>query len=258
MAVCFLVLLLCFVVCCVWWRCAFPGRRSCVLLSAAVQCCVLFCCCVVSCCAFGLWCCLVLSRVVVGLANFLVALPCRSALVWAFSVRSVLCGAVVCLVAPCCVVMLLSPAAMSPVVARRPWLWCCVALWCLLWNVMLFMFVLCSVPPSCRPGPSSAAVWALVGTRCCCLFSGVCSWVWLPVVVFWRPVVALVSLPIRVARRPVVWCVGVACCGVVLPSAVCCGAVLPRGVAVLASAFLFPLWLVFVFVHHLKKLCKKE
>ena len=124
-------------------------------------------------------------------------------------------------------------------------LWCCVALCCSLWCVGLFFFVLCSLPPSCLPVPRSAAVWALVGAWCCCLFFGFCWWVWLPDVVFWWRVMALVSLLSRVASRRVVWCVGVVFCGVLLPSAVSCGALVPCGVALSGSAVLISLLLVF-------------
>ena len=67
-----------------------------------------------------------------------------------------------------------------------------------------------------------------VGSWCCCLFLGVCWWLWLPGVVVWWCVLVLVSVSGRVARRSasfllcptflccVLWrCADVGCCALV-------------------------------------------
>ena len=74
-------------------------------------------------------------------------------------------------------------------------------------------------------------VAAVVGSRCRCLLLGVCWWLWLPGVVVWWCVSALIPLSgLAVAGRPP--------CVVPFPCAVSCGAVLPCG-AVLWCPVLF-------------------
>ena len=168
----------CCLVCCVW-RSDPPGGRSCGLLSGAWLCCVLLCYGLVSCC------CVVLCLWLV----FLVALPSRSLLLWAGSVRGVVCCAVVCLVALYSVVgfvvVLLSPVAVSPVLAPCLRVWCCVALWCLLCVVCFVSFccapclrrvALCHapVPFDSRLAPGFAAFFSVsvCASGCLMLSSG--------------------------------------------------------------------------------------
>ena len=74
-------------------------------------------------------------------------------------------------------------------------------------------------------------VAGVVGSWCRCLLLGVCWWLWLPGVVVWWCVSALVPVSgLAVAGRPP--------CGVPFPCAVSCGAVLPCG-AVLWCPVLF-------------------
>ena len=77
-------------------------------------------------------------------------------------------------------------------------------------------------------------VAGVVGSWCRCLLLGVCWWLWLPGVVVWWCVSALVPVSgLAVAGRPP--------CGVLCPCAVSCGAVRPRGAVLgaLSSFFFF-------------------
>ena len=99
-------------------------------------------------------------------------------------------------------VVLCVPCPLSPVR-------CCAALcWCP-------SVVLCA----------SSALFLVAGafdSWCRCLLLGICWWLWLPGVVVWWCVSALVPVSgLAVARR--------LSCGVLLPCAVSCGAVLPCG-----------------------------
>ena len=86
----------------------------------------------------------------------LVAWPCCAVLCCAVSCVLWRCVAVHCrAVVPCCPFCFVLSLVWS--------VWRCVAPWRRLWCVVLFFFVSCSVPPSCRPVPCSAAVWALFG-----------------------------------------------------------------------------------------------
>ena len=73
-------------------------------------------------------------------------------------------------------------------------------------------------------------VAGVVGSWCRCLLLGVCWWLWLPGVVVWWCVSALVPVfGLAVARRLP--------CGVLLPCAVSCGAVLPCGAVLWCPVF---------------------
>ena len=128
-----------------------------------------------------------------------------------------------------------------------------------LWRVLCGALICCAgVAAWCRPVPCSAAILALVGAWCCCLFWGVCSWVWLPSIVFWWRVLALVSLYRQCCRPPcciVFWCVSVVsgCTQVLCAVVLCCRVVLLC--QALLSCFLCH-WLSFL-VHYLKNLFKK-
>ena len=78
----------------------------------------------------------------------------------------------------------------------------------------------------------------VVGSWCPCLLLGVCWWIWLPGVVVWWCVSALVPVSgVAVAGRPP--------CGVPFPCAVSCGAVLPCGAVLWCPVFFFcfsPSW----------------
>ena len=82
-------------------------------------------------------------------------------------------------------------------------------------------------------------VAGVVGSLCRCLLLGVCWWLWLPGVVVWMCVSALVPVSgLAVAGRPP--------CGVPFPCAVSCGAVLPCGAVLWCPVFFFfcfsPCW----------------
>ena len=140
--------------------CAMPSR-SCVLLPGALLGCVLLYCGVVLC-----W------RALCGFPRCFAVPVCGD--LGRFRV-------VVCLLVLCCVLrffaVLLLFVALSPVLARCPWVWRWRALWRFLWCVVLFLLVLCLVA-------------RLV--RCCC-------------VLFWR---ACFVLPCVVFRCRLVagWC----------------------------------------------------
>ena len=75
-------------------------------------------------------------------------------------------------------------------------------------------------------------VAGVVGSWCRCLLLGVCWWLWLPGVVIWWCVSALVPVSgLAVAGRPP--------CGVPFPCAVSCGAVLPCGAVLWCPVFFF-------------------
>ena len=75
-------------------------------------------------------------------------------------------------------------------------------------------------------------VAGVVGSWCRCLLLGVCWWLWLPGVVVWWCVSALVPVSgLAVAWRPP--------CGVPFPCAVSCGAVLPCGAVLWCPVFFF-------------------
>ena len=75
-------------------------------------------------------------------------------------------------------------------------------------------------------------VAGVVGSWCRCLLLGVCWWLWLPGVVVWWCVSALVPASgLDVAGRPP--------CGVPFPCAVSCGAVLPCGAVLWCPVFFF-------------------
>ena len=75
-------------------------------------------------------------------------------------------------------------------------------------------------------------VAGVVGSWCRCLLSGVCWWLWLPGVVVWWCVSALVPVSgLAVAGRPP--------CGVPFPCAVSCGVVLPCGAVPWCPVFFF-------------------
>ena len=75
-------------------------------------------------------------------------------------------------------------------------------------------------------------VAGVVGSWCRCLLLGVCWWLWLPGIVVWWCVSALVPVSgLAVARRPP--------CGVPFPCAVSCGAVLPCGAVLWCPVFFF-------------------
>ena len=79
-------------------------------------------------------------------------------------------------------------------------------------------------------------VAGVVGSWCRCLLLGVCWWLWLPGVVVWWCVSALVPVSgLAVAGRPP--------CGVQFPCAVSCGAVLPCGAVLWCPVFFFFLFL---------------
>ena len=120
---------------------------------------------------------------------------------------------------------------------------------CVFWGV-----VLC-VPCPLRPVRCCAALcWCpfvvlcassvlflvagVAGSWCRCLLLGVCWWLWLPGVVVWWCVSALVRVSgLAVARRPP--------CGVLLPCVVSRGAVLPCGAVLWCPVFFFcfsPCW----------------
>ena len=136
----------------------------------------------------------------------------------------VLCSEALCCrvcraVVPCCPFCFVIRSVWSP--------WRCVAPRRRLWCVVLFFFVPCSVPPSCRPVPCSAAVWALLGAWCCfpCLLVGlVARFCFLGVRV--GPGVLVWPL----AARPFIWCAGAVSCGVLrpvlCPAMLCCLVVL--------------------------------
>ena len=249
------VLCCCLLRCFFFWLCAIPVCRA-APCRAALRCCLL---CVVPCCAglflcpavwcvaglrpVVLWCFLVLLRVVVRCAAFLSALPCRLVVVWAVLVLwcLVLWCASVCCVAwsvllRCfccslpCFLSWSSVIGCGSVLPSDPacGVLCCTSLCCICWRILCGAVVCCAgVPASCCPVVCSAVVRLLVRAGCCCMLLGVRWWAWLPSVVFWWCVSALVSLSGRVARRPVAWRLGVVPCGVLLPDTVSCGAVLP-------------------------------
>ena len=82
-------------------------------------------------------------------------------------------------------------------------------------------------------------VAGVVGSWCRCLLLGVCWWLWLPGVVVWWCVSALVPVSgLAVAGRPP--------CGVPFPCAVSCGAVLPCGAVLWCPVFFFFFFCVFL------------
>ena len=124
------------VLCCLAWCCAVSLSVACgdVLVSR----------CVLRCWAASL-CAVVLSCVVVRCCAL-----CGAGLWWSWAVPC--CGVSCCGVPPCavwCAVRFVAVfmlfAALSPVLARRPWVWRCCALWRSLWCVELFLPVLCLV-----------------------------------------------------------------------------------------------------------------
>ena len=139
------------------------------------------------------------------------------------------------------------------------------------------LVVCCAVPPCVVFGGTSSVVLRLALLAClrrvvlCCVsllfgrwlvpgvaacFFGIRWWAWLPGVVFWWCVSALVSLSGRLARCPVAQRLGVVPCGVLFPGAVSCGVMLPCGARLLGSSVLFPFPLVFAFAHYFKNHCK--
>ena len=219
------------------WCCAVPvvalsalaGVVWCWLLGLAVLCCLL-----VSC--FG-------GAVLVWPRG---SQPCGSA--WCVLVFRC---PVLCSVALCCLVVVCCRAL--PFV-------CVVACACCLFLAaarLLCVFcgvVLCVPCPLCPVRCCAALCWCpfvvlcassvlfpvagVVGSWCRCLFLGVCLWLWLPSVVVWWCVSALVPVSgLAVARRLP--------CGVLLPCAVSCGAVLPCGAVLWCPVFFIcfsPCW----------------
>ena len=152
---------------------------------------------------------------------------------------------VLCSVALCCRVV---------VCCRAPPFVCVVACACCLFLaaarlLCVFWGVVLCVPCPLRPVRCCAALcWChfvvlcassvlflmagVVGSRCRCLLLGVCWWLWLPGVVVWWCVSALVPVSgLAVARR-------LPCC-VLLPCAVSCGALLPCGSVLGSPVFFF-------------------
>ena len=207
-------LVLCGVACCVWVFAVGPG---CPLLSpVGSSCCVSL--------VLSLsvdvarrpvawrgvsWCSAALCRVLL-----------RSAVVWYRALPFVCVVACACCLFPAaarllCVfwgVVLCVPCPLRPV-------WCCAALcWypCVVLSASSVLFLV--------PG--------VVGSWCRCLFLGVCWWLWLPGVVLWWCVSALVPVSgLAVARRLP--------CGVLLPCVVSCGAVLQCGALLWCPVFFF-------------------
>ena len=155
-----------------------------------------------------------------------------SSLLAAWLCCAVLCCAVSCVLWRCVAVWCRAVVPCCPFcfVLWSVWsVWRCVAPGWRLWCVVLFFFVSCSAPPSCRPVPCSAAVWALFGAwcRCPCLLVGLAA------LFFFHVVCLLVWL---LAARPVVWCAGAVFSGVLRPvlcPAVLCRVVMPCCLAVL-------------------------
>ena len=75
-------------------------------------------------------------------------------------------------------------------------------------------------------------VAGVVGSCCRCLLLGVCWWLWLPGVVVWWCVSALVPVSGRAVTRRLP-------CGVLLPCVVSCGAVLPCGAVLWCPVFFY-------------------
>ena len=172
---------------------------------------------------------------------------------------ALLCALVCCGVPlPCavsCVLWRSVAVCCRAVVPCRPFcfvLWSarrCVAPWRRLWCAVLFFVVLCSVPPSCRSVPCSAAVWALfcAWCRCPCLLVGL--------VACFCFLVARVGPGVLVwplAARPAVWCAGAVsctlccvlwCCAALWCCAVwlCCALVRAAGFSFSFSLSSFPL-----------------
>ena len=150
----------------------------------------------------------------------------------------VLCSVALC----CCVVVCCRALLFVCAVACACCLFLAAArLLCVFWGGMLC--VNCSL----RPGRCCAALcWCpyvvlcvsyvlflvagVAGSWCRCLLLGVCWWLWLPGVVVWWCVSALVPVSgLAVARRLP--------CGVLLPCVVSCGAVLPCGAVLWCHVF---------------------
>ena len=206
------------------WCCVvLPVVFGCLLLGLAVLCCLLV--------GLGVvfrWCCPCLAAWLpvlwFGVVCVGVPLPC------------------VCSVALCCCVVVCCGALLFT---------CVVACACCLFPVaarllcVLLGVVLC-VPCPLRPVPCcSALCWcpcvvlsawsalfpvpAAVGSRCRCVFLGVCWFLWLPGAVVWWCLSALVSVSGRFSRRSAssLWCPAPLCCVLRRCAAVWCCAVVP-------------------------------
>ena len=216
--------------------CALAGVVWCWLLGLAVLCCLLV--------GLGVvfrWCCPCLAAWLAalwfGVVCLGVPLPCVVFCCAVLSCGGVLLCSDVCL-RRCLCLLFVSCRCVSAV---------CVL--CVFWGV-----VLC-VPCPLRPVRCLAALWwcpfvvlcassvlflvaGVVGSWCRCLLLGVYWWLWLPGVVVWWCVLALlpVSGPAVARLLP---------CGVLLPCVVSCGAVLPCGAVLWCPVFFFcfsPCW----------------
>ena len=163
---CAMLAYLCHAVPCFGLLCGLVARRPALLLAALVLfwpcafslCCAVWCgsvvrccplcalpfvcpavCCVAECVLLYCGCCLVLPRIVMRCA-----VPVCG---WLGCVHVVVSHALLCLPVLGCVVcfvaVILLFAALSPVLARRPWVWRCCALWRCLRSVGLFLPALC-------------------------------------------------------------------------------------------------------------------
>ena len=200
--------------------CALAGVLWCWLFGRAVLCCLLV--------GLGVvprWCCPCLAASLAalwfGVVCFDVPLPC---VVFCCAVLS--CGGVLSCSAVClrrCLCRLFVSCRCASAV--------CVLGCCAVCSLSCPFVVLCA---------SSVLflVAGVVGSWCRCLLLGVCWWLWLPCVVVWWCVSALVPVSgLAVAGRLP--------CGVLFPCAVSCGAVLPCGAMLWCPVFFFcssPCW----------------
>ena len=208
-------------------------------LAGVVWCCLL---CLCVCC--GSW----LSSVV----SPWVLVSCFGGAVPVWPGGSPPCGLVWCVLVLCCPVLCSVALCCRVVVCCRGLLFVCVVayacclftaalpLLCLFWGV-----VLCVPCPLCPVRCCAALCWCpcavlyawsalflvpgAVGSWCRCLFFGVPWWLWLPGVVVWWCVSALVSVSGRVSLRSAssLWCPGPLCCVLWCCAAVWCCAVVP-------------------------------
>ena len=141
---------------------------------------------------------------------------------------------------PCCLRCFLLSGCLWPLRPPPPlfaffFLSCCFASCCVSALCVLGCRAVCSLScPFVVLCASSVLflVAGVVGSWCCCLLLGVCWWPWLPGVVVWWCVLALVPASgLAVAGRPP--------CGVSFPCAVSCGAVLPCGAVLWCPVFFF-------------------
>ena len=213
--------------------CALAGVVWCWLLGLAVLCCLLV--------GIGVvlrWCrpCLAawLAALWFGVVCLGVPLPCVVFCCAVLSCGGVLSCSAVCL-RRCLCLLFVSCRCVSAVCV----LGCCA--------VCSLSSPPCAVPCCAVLVPFHCAVcvicavsggWCCWGSRCRCLLLGVCWWLWLPGVVVWWCVSALVPVSgLAVAQRLP--------CGVLLPCAVSCGAVLPCGAVLWCPVFFFcfsPCW----------------